>query len=60
MPRHPPLPVLAEASDWIIVAKPPRLLVHRNWRQPRTEAVEREPRLALPPLPMVVRESAED
>jgi tRNA pseudouridine65 synthase len=38
MPRHPPLPVLAEASDWIIVAKPPRLLVHRNWHQPKADA----------------------
>ncbi len=38
MPRRPPLPVLAEASDWIVVAKPPRLLVHRNWRQPRADA----------------------
>ena len=34
MPRHPPLPVLAVTSEWIVVAKPPRLLVHRNWRQP--------------------------
>ena len=25
-----PLPVLAETDGWIIVAKPPRLLVHRN------------------------------
>ena len=25
-----PLPVLAESEGWIIVAKPPRLLVHRN------------------------------
>ena len=25
-----PLPVLAETDDWIVVAKPPRLLVHRN------------------------------
>lgn len=38
MPRHPPLPVLAEHKDWIVVAKPPRLLVHRNWRQPRADA----------------------
>jgi len=38
MPPRPPLPVLAESADWIVVAKPPRLLVHRNWYQPRAEA----------------------
>ena len=38
MPRHPPLPVLAQGDRWIVVAKPPCLLVHRNWRQPRAAA----------------------
>jgi tRNA pseudouridine65 synthase len=38
MTRRPPLHVLAEADEWIVVAKPPRLLVHRNFRNPRANA----------------------
>jgi tRNA pseudouridine65 synthase len=36
--KRPHLPVLAETDDWIVVAKPPRMLVHRNAFQPRAEA----------------------
>lgn len=32
------LPVLARGSGWVVVAKPPRLLVHRHERFPREEA----------------------
>ena len=38
MPKHPPLHVLAETDDWIVVAKPPRLLVHRNMFHPKADA----------------------
>lgn len=34
----PTLPVLAETDDWIVVAKPPRLIVHRNAHHRRAEA----------------------
>jgi tRNA pseudouridine65 synthase len=34
----PALPVLAEADDWIVVAKPPWLLVHRQKGAPREPA----------------------
>lgn len=33
-----PLPVLAETDHWIVVAKPPRLIVHRNAYHPRSQA----------------------
>jgi tRNA pseudouridine65 synthase len=33
-----PLPVLAETDHWIVVAKPPRLLVHRNAQHRRAQA----------------------
>ena len=33
-----PLPVLAEADEWIVVAKPPRLRVHRNMRARKADA----------------------
>lgn len=32
------LPVLAEADEWIVVAKPPRLIVHRNEHHRRADA----------------------
>jgi len=38
VPKRPHLPVLAETPDWIVVAKPPRLLVHRNVYHPKAEA----------------------
>ena len=28
--RHPPLPILAEGEGWIVVGKPPHVVVHRN------------------------------
>jgi tRNA pseudouridine65 synthase len=31
--------VLAEGSDWAVVAKPPRVLVHRNWRNATADAL---------------------
>ncbi|RME28512.1 MAG: hypothetical protein D6798_02245 [Deltaproteobacteria bacterium] len=37
--RHPPLPVLARGDGWIVVAKPPRVIVHRNPRMRRVAAV---------------------
>ena len=33
-----PLPVLTETEDWIAVAKPPRLLVHRNVHHRQSQA----------------------
>ncbi len=33
------LPILAEGAGWVVVAKPPRLLVHRNRNTPRADAV---------------------
>jgi len=33
-----PLPVLGETDDWIAVAKPPRLLVHRNAQNRQAQA----------------------
>ncbi len=38
MLNRPALPVLLETDDWIVVAKPPRLLVHRNMFHPKAEA----------------------
>jgi tRNA pseudouridine65 synthase len=38
VPNRPALPVLRETDDWIVVAKPPRLLVHRNMYHPKAEA----------------------
>lgn len=36
--RPPPLAVLAEGPGWIVVAKPPGMLVHRAPQMPRAEA----------------------
>jgi len=33
-----PLPVIGQGDGWIVVAKPPRLLVHRNPKAPRADA----------------------
>ena len=33
-----PLPVLVQSESWAIIAKPPQLLVHRNWNAPRADA----------------------
>lgn len=38
-PKHPPLPVLAEGDGWIVVAKPPRVVVHRTPQMRRVSAV---------------------
>jgi len=38
VPKRPHLPVLSETPEWIVVAKPPRLLVHRNAYHPKAEA----------------------
>ncbi|MEC8194697.1 MAG: pseudouridine synthase [Myxococcota bacterium] len=38
MPSRPTLRILDETDHWIVVAKPPRLLVHRNAHHPRAEA----------------------
>ena len=38
MPIRTTLHTLAETDHWIVVAKPPRLLVHRNAHHPRAEA----------------------
>lgn len=37
--RHLPVPVLAEGEGWIVVAKPPRVVVHRNAGQRRASAM---------------------
>ena len=37
-PSHPPLPTLAEGTGWLVVAKPPRVLTHRNPLAPRQPA----------------------
>ncbi len=37
--RHPPLPVLSRGDGWIVVAKPPRVIVHRNARMRHVAAV---------------------
>ncbi len=33
-----PLPILAQSDGWVVVAKPPRLVVHRNEHMPRAYA----------------------
>lgn len=37
--RFPPLPVLARGDGYIVVAKPPRVIVHRNPKMPHVPAV---------------------
>ncbi len=39
MKRNPRLYVLARAPEWIVVAKPPRVITHRNWAHPREYAM---------------------
>lgn len=36
---HPPLPVLARGDGWLVVAKPPRVIVHRNPQMRSVSAV---------------------
>lgn len=36
--RHPPLVILAEGAGWLVVAKPPGLLVHRSELMPSAPA----------------------
>ncbi len=38
-PRNPGLTVLARAPEWIVVAKPPKVITHRNWAHPHEYAM---------------------
>ncbi|MCB9779976.1 MAG: pseudouridylate synthase [Alphaproteobacteria bacterium] len=39
MHRHPPVPLLAEGERWVVVSKPPRVVVHRGPRMRRASAM---------------------